>query len=58
MCNVPRMAVPKANREDRIFIRLSKDEKTKFEKLALERHTTVSELARQLLHKEAEKKAA
>jgi len=52
------MAVPKANREDRIFIRLSKDEKTKFEKLALERHTTVSELARQLLHKEAEKKAA
>jgi len=43
-------------REARIFVRVSNGEKRKFMKLAKRRHTDVSELARQLLHREADTK--
>jgi hypothetical protein len=34
-------------------VRVTAEEKAKFEKLAADRHTDISELARQLLHREA-----
>lgn len=45
-------------REALVRIRVTEDEKAKFEKLAASRHTDLSELARQLLHKEAEQAVA
>lgn len=39
-------------------VRVNADEKAKFDKLAAAKHTDLSELARQLLHKEAEGIAA
>jgi hypothetical protein len=44
------------NREDRIHVRVSTPEKRKFEKMAKDRHTDISELVRQLLHREADAK--
>jgi hypothetical protein len=35
-------------------LRVTQEEKAKFEKLAAAKHTDISELARQLLHREAE----
>jgi hypothetical protein len=43
-------------REARIHVRVSDTEKRKFEKMAKERHTDISELVRQLLHREADMK--
>lgn len=43
-------------RDAQIHIKVSGPEKQKFEKMAKERHTDVSELVRQLLHKEADTK--
>lgn len=44
-------------REERVFVRVSVREKRKFQKLAKSRHTDISELARQLLHREADSKS-
>jgi hypothetical protein len=44
-------------REERVFVRVSVREKRKFQRLAKSRHTDISELARQLLHREADSKA-
>ena len=41
-------------RNQRIFVRVSQPEKRKFEKMARDRHTDLSEIVRQLLHKEAD----
>lgn len=41
-------------REARIAVRVSVPEKRKFEKMAKDRHTDISELIRQLLHREAD----
>lgn len=41
-------------RNSSIRVRVSAEEKEKFEQLAKGRHTDVSELVRQLLHKEAD----
>lgn len=48
----------KANREERIVVVVTGIEKRKFEKVAKERYMTISELVRQLLHREADTKAA
>lgn len=45
-------------RNELVKVRVTPDEKAKFEKLAASKHTDLSELARQLLHQEAEKVAA
>jgi hypothetical protein len=45
-------------REERITVRVSSAEKLKFEKMAKSRHTDVSEIIRQLLHREADSKPA
>jgi hypothetical protein len=45
-------------REARIFIRVNALEKRRFQKLAKSRHTDISELARQLLHREADSKTS
>ena len=45
-------------REDRIHVRVNAPEKRKFEKLAKSRHTDISELVRQLLHREADSKTS
>lgn len=45
------------NRSARIPVKVTTEEKKKFEKLAESRHTDVSELIRQLLHKEADSQA-
>ena len=58
LCNVPRMAPKKTNRDEVIRVRVSPEEKTKFEKIAAARHTDLSEIVRQLLHREAEKASA
>lgn len=42
-------------RTTRIPVRVSPDEKRKFEELADARHTNLSELIRQMLHDEADK---
>lgn len=42
-------------REIRLVVKITAAEKRKFEKMAKERHTDISELTRQLLHREAEK---
>lgn len=44
-------------RPQRIPVKVTEAEKRKFEKLAKSRHTTLSELIRQLLHREADAKA-
>ncbi len=44
-------------RETRIVVRVSVIEKRKFEKMAKDRYTDISELIRQLLHREADMKA-
>ena len=41
-------------RDTRLVVRLTVVEKRKFEKMAKDRHTDISELTRQLLHKEAD----
>jgi ribosomal protein L11 len=43
-------------RETRIPVKVTVEEKRKFERLAASRYTTVSELIRQLLHREADSK--
>lgn len=43
-------------RESRIFVKVSEAEKRKFQKVAKDRHTDISELIRQLLHREADMK--
>lgn len=48
------MARKKQYRDEVIRVRVRPEEKTKFEKLAESRHTDISEIIRQLLHKEAE----
>ena len=48
----------KANKTDYIQVRVTPDEKVKFEKLAVSRHTDISEIVRQLLHKESEQAVA
>ena len=45
-------------RESRIPVKVTVEEKRKFEKLAASRYTTVSELIRQLLHREADSKTS
>jgi hypothetical protein len=45
-------------REARIPVKVTADEKRKFEKLAASRYTTLSELIRQLLHRESDSKTA
>lgn len=45
-------------REKKIHLRVSAPEKRKFEKLAKNRHTNLSEIVRQLLHKEADSSAS
>jgi uncharacterized protein (DUF1778 family) len=42
-------------RAERIHLRVSVSEKRKFERLAKRRHTDLSELVRQFLHRESEK---
>lgn len=41
-------------RQSRILVRVSPQEKRKFEKVAEKRYTNLSELVRQLLHREAD----
>lgn len=48
------MATKKQYRDEVIRVRVRPEEKAKFEKLAESRHTDISEIIRQLLHKEAE----
>lgn len=48
----------RANKTDYIQVRVTPDEKATFEKLAASRHTDISEIVRQLLHKESEQAAA
>lgn len=43
-------------RPAQLHVKVSELEKRKFEKMAKERHTNISELVRQLLHKEADLK--
>jgi hypothetical protein len=43
-------------RNERLFIRVSEAEKRKFNRLARARNTDISELARQILHREADSK--
>lgn len=45
-----------AGRNERIIIRVKKAEKRKFYRLVKSRHTDLSELVRQLLHREVESK--
>lgn len=45
-------------REKRIHVRVSASEKLKFEKMAKARHTDLSEIVRQLLHREADSKTS
>jgi hypothetical protein len=45
------------SREERIHVRVSAAEKRKFERLAAARHTDLSELVRQLLHRENDLKS-
>lgn len=45
-------------RVELLKVRITVDEKAKFEKLAASKHTDLSELARQLLHREAEQVTA
>ena len=52
------MKPKKQLRNDLIRLRVTPDEKVKFERLAASRHTDVAELVRQLLHKEADQVAA
>lgn len=42
------------DRDLRLFIRVNKKEKDRFLKLAKARHTDISELVRQILHREAD----
>lgn len=42
------------NRTERVNVRVTAQELQKFEKLAKKRHTYLSELIRQLLHREAD----
>lgn len=42
-------------RKERIPVQVTADEKRRFERVANSRHTTVSELIRQLMHAEADK---
>lgn len=45
------------DRPERIPVQVTAEEKRKFERLAKSRHTNLSELIRQLLHREADRKA-
>jgi hypothetical protein len=47
------MAGKKDNRDAVIRVRVTKGEKSKFEKFADKRHTDLSEIVRQILHREA-----
>jgi hypothetical protein len=40
------------NRDVVILVRVTKEEKTLFRKLAADRHTDISEIIRQILHRE------
>jgi len=53
----PNPAGADRQRDERLFVRVSVSEKRKFTRLAKRRHTDVSELARQLLHREADTKS-
>lgn len=44
-------------REERIVVMVTAPEKRKFEKMAKSRYTNLSEIIRQFLHAEADKKA-
>ena len=48
----------KSNKTDYIQVRVTPEEKAKFDKLAVSRHTDISEIVRQLLHKESEQVSA
>lgn len=48
----------KAKRNKPLFIKTTAEEHATFNKLAAERHTTISELVRQLLHREADQAKA
>jgi hypothetical protein len=52
------MAAKRKFRTALLKVRITDEEKVKFEKLANSRHTDISEIVRQLLHKEAEQAAA
>ena len=52
------MKAKRQYRDGFIHVRVTVDEKAKFEKLASAKHTDISEIVRQLLHKEADQVAA
>lgn len=52
------MKPKKQYREEFIRVRVTLEEKAKFEQLAASKHTDISEIIRQLLHREAEQVAA
>ena len=52
------MKTKKQYRENVIRVRVTEDEKVKFEKLASAKHSDISEVIRQLLHREADQVAA
>jgi hypothetical protein len=57
MANILKQSIGKdlgMHRDVQINVRLTAPEKRKFEKLAEKRHTDISELVRQLLHREAD----
>jgi hypothetical protein len=45
-------------RTELIRVRVTAEERAKFEKLAASKHTDISQLTRQLLHREADQAAA
>lgn len=51
------ITMKKVLRSKPIFVKLSPEEHEKFRKLAVKRHTNLSELIRQMLHREADAKA-
>lgn len=57
MSTLSTQEAPLTERKERIPVKVTSAEKRKFEKLAEQRHTTISELIRQLLHREADQKA-
>jgi hypothetical protein len=48
----------KAKYSAQLHIKITEEEKAKFQKLVAARHTDISELVRQLLHKESEQVTA
>jgi hypothetical protein len=47
------MVTKRKLRTELLKVRVTEDERAKFEKLAIARHTDLSEVIRQLLHREA-----